>query len=71
MMRFRFHRSTNTPVNGPISAWGNIEKMAAKASTSADFVSKLNQSIEAKLTTELLKCEKNCPVHMIVKTFFQ
>ena len=45
--------------------------IVAKANTSADLVSKLSHKTIAKLTIELVRIEKNCPVHIIANTFFQ
>lgn len=71
MVSLRLHRSMNTPENIPNRACGNKAAIVANASVSADFVSKVSHRMIAKLTTELVSMEKNCPVHIIVNTFFQ
>ena len=71
MSRFLFHRSTKIPVNSPNTDWGSIAVIVAKAKTSADLVSKLSHKTIAKLTIELVRIEKNCPVHIIANTFSQ
>ena len=45
-------------IAGPTDC-GSMAAMAAKASTSADFVSKLSHRMIAKLTIELVRIEKN------------
>ena len=52
----------NTPENIPNRACGNKAAIVANASVSADFVSKVSHRMIAKLTTELVSMEKNCPV---------
>ena len=71
MIFFLLHRSINTPENRPKMPCGNMAAIVAKAKVSADLVSKVSHKIMAKLTSELVSMEKNCPVHIIANTFFQ
>ena len=45
--------------------------MAASASTCAEPVSRLTQTMMAKATTELLRIEASCPLQMTANVFFQ
>ena len=71
MTSFLLQRSTSIPENNPSTACGSRAAIVANASVSADLVSKVSHSMIAKLTSELVSIEKNCPVHIIANTFFQ
>ena len=71
MIFYLLHRSINTPENIPKMPCGNMAAIVAKAKVSADLVSKVSHKMMAKLTSELVSMEKNCPVHIIANTFFQ
>lgn len=61
MIFFLLHRSINTPENIPKMPCGNMAAIVAKAKVSADLVSKVSHKMMAKLTSELVSMEKNCP----------
>ena len=71
IIHFRLQRSMRIPENRPNMACGSKADIVANASVSADLVSNVSHNMIAKLTSELVRMEKNCPVHIIANTFFQ